>query len=756
MARFNYYLRLFEIWLLFPATWFFFYSLDSSKPGEKSDTVFYTSVKAPKGSTIDLFKGKTFMIRMHPTGNCFNPLQYEGKIKFIDSLNIRVSGVSEKDTVSFLAINLFKKNIVHTLPEIEFQSIAVDSATICDTTSHLLSYVPDKNVHTFTLNLPDARYWSHPDISPFKMWVLISVFLLLLIILVIVRPSHKYLFIITGLSCMFIGFYWWLGRDTASRLSIKNDTPLKGVVIYYDSIPEFVPEMCTLYHGNDSIFQTQVNLSMFPYYRININKDIAFIKNFGFNYGFGLISKNRNLNAIKPSEVITNDLNYNGRTSTWAIAGNDPYICLTTSTFITSLNKILFLRNSLFLFIAALLFIAGLLFKPMLSGLAVHKTLFISAFFAILFNSLLLWFFNSNKFQLEAEKRPANKFPVYDSLSIPEYMKKLGLYVQDQLPGRSSLIVSNNFIKYESFGQVPGNPFVYFGKDGWMFYIGENTDEMYENKHPLTDDELLKMKNLLVGREEWLKKRNIHYYLIFPRLPHFIYNEKIGPGLNVYTPKPKLSQLLEYLKKNTTLDVIDVEKPILDAKAGFKKNVYYSNDTHWTAFGAYFAYEAIINYIRKDFPNMPPAIPFDKIKWGEGYDDNADLAKLVCLSTVIKRHIYFPVNKRIGNFSHIRAPDYPEFRSMYPMQFCQSKDTLAPRLLMFRDSYANALIPYFATNFSRQGYLWTPFFYPTIIEKEKPNIVITEMSEKSIYELLNDIPPIDAIPNVTTQANAKH
>ncbi len=223
----------------------------------------------------------------------------------------------------------------------------------------------------------------------------------------------------------------------------------------------------------------------------------------------------------------------------------------------------------------------------------------------------------------------------------------------------------------------------------------------------------------------------------------------------VYNLKPKLVQLLEYLKQNTDLDIIDVETPIQDAKAKYKKSIYYSNDSHWTQFGAYFAYETIINYIHKDFPNMPSPIPFNKIKWGEGDDDNGDLAKLICLNTVIKRHIYVPVNKRIGDFHPIKAPDYPEFLSIYPMLFYQSKDTLAPKLIMFRDSYSNALIPYFATNFSRQGYLWTPVFYPTIIEKEKPDIVITELAERNIYELLKDTPPRDSVPPITVKANGK-
>ena len=76
------------------------------------------------------------------------------------------------------------------------------------------------------------------------------------------------------------------------------------------------------------------------------------------------------------------------------------------------------------------------------------------------------------------------------------------------------------------------------------------------------------------------------------------------------------------------------------------------------------------------------------------------------------------------------------------MVFYQGKTTDAPKLIMNRDSYSNFLIPYFAPHFSRQGYLWTPIFFPTIIQKEKPDIVITEMMERFLDDLLVENPPL--------------
>ncbi len=728
----------FLVWLLFPAVWFYFYVQDNPEPSTISDTLFYTSLKAPKGSEVDLFNGKTFMVGMHTTGAAFNKLEYQGKIKHVDSLNIKISGVSTKDTVLFLSVNLFKDNSVSTLPANQFQFLKPDSATLCANTRNILSYSPAQNTHTIAIHLNNPANWSTPNISHFKFWILITAFLITLIAIILLQPSFKYLTIVTILTTLILSFYWWIGKDIGSLLSIKNDTPLKEVVFYHNSIPVFLPNPHEFFKGPDKAFRTVSDLINQPYYRLSINRENQSIKNLSFNFSFGLISKSWNLNSINPSEIFANDIDYNYSTSEWKISGTDPYFSFITSDFISSNQKLLFLRKSFFLFISGLIFIVFLLLQPVLADIPLPKIILVSLFFAIIFNTLAFWLFNSRKLVLDAEKRLAFDSPSFDTLSMKEFGRRFGIYIQDQMPGRNNLITSNNYFKYELFGEVPGNPMVYFGKDNWMFYTGENVREIYENKHPLTDNELNKMKDVLVGRRDWLRKRNIRYYIFFPRIPHYIYNEKIGSGLNMYNPKPKLIVLLEYLKKNTDLDIIDVETPILEAKSKYHKNLYYPNDSHWTLFGAYFAYREIINHIKKDFPNMPAPISFDDITWLEADDNDADLAQLLDLNTVIKRHEYIPINHRVNAFNLLPTPNYPEFQSIRPMLFFSSNNTTAPKLLMNRDSYTNFLMPFFATNFSRQAYLWSPFFYPSIVEKEKPDIVITEMLERFIYDLLKD------------------
>ena len=49
---------------------------------------------------------------------------------------------------------------------------------------------------------------------------------------------------------------------------------------------------------------------------------------------------------------------------------------------------------------------------------------------------------------------------------------------------------------------------------------------------------------------------------------------------------------------------------------------------------------------------------------------------------------------------------------------------------MFRDSFANALIPFLSESFDRIVYVWQPDVHPQVVQIEKPDVVIHEIAER--------------------------
>jgi hypothetical protein len=75
-----------------------------------------------------------------------------------------------------------------------------------------------------------------------------------------------------------------------------------------------------------------------------------------------------------------------------------------------------------------------------------------------------------------------------------------------------------------------------------------------------------------------------------------------------------------------------------------------------------------------------------------------------------------------------------------------------PRLVMFRDSFASALIPFLSEHFSRAVYLWQYNFDPAVVESEHPDVVIEEWVGRKLnvqwpYDAVADLPRDEGITN---------
>ena len=67
-----------------------------------------------------------------------------------------------------------------------------------------------------------------------------------------------------------------------------------------------------------------------------------------------------------------------------------------------------------------------------------------------------------------------------------------------------------------------------------------------------------------------------------------------------------------------------------------------------------------------------------------------------------------------------------------------------PRAVIFRDSFGSAMIPYLSEHFSRAVYVWRNDFDPSLVEAERPDVVIQEWVGRHLYTAA----PYDAVAAV--------
>ena len=169
---------------------------------------------------------------------------------------------------------------------------------------------------------------------------------------------------------------------------------------------------------------------------------------------------------------------------------------------------------------------------------------------------------------------------------------------------------------------------------------------------------------------------------------------------------------------------VDVSKVL---KAHKKENIYYHTDHHWTTLGAYYAYQTLIDAMKLDSSKAP-----DLKAYAVTNEFNGTLSSTSGYEMGYEEPIYIYTSEDEGAGPQIVVNYVEEKRktaTLYDASKLKEKDKYAlflggnygtvdirttadttDRLLLFKDSYANCLIP-FLTPYYREIIVIDPRYY---------------------------------------------
>ncbi len=338
----------------------------------------------------------------------------------------------------------------------------------------------------------------------------------------------------------------------------------------------------------------------------------------------------------------------------------------------------------------------------------------------------------------DTEKRPLAEKPLARMHSLQQFPAKYTKYFGDHFGFRKLLFRWNALFHTYVLRASPLPDNVVFGKDGHLFLMRKGVVDQYRNLPIFSENELQLICERLEKRRRWLAEQGISYYLTVAPMASTIYPDKLP---DKYAPLPGrtsgLDQLIAALHERTGVSFIDMRAPLRAARA--VRDPYYTTDIHWNPWGAFVGYRTLMDRIARDHPAVgPPCLPEDYIVEPDT-NDQGDLALQMAINDKLTRVTYMMVPKqdfRARDLAEEELPASAFFK--YRPVFKQGPDPEAPKLLMFRDSFAVYLIPYLSEHFSRSVYVWSPVFIPDIVTREKPDIVVQELLEVFITDLSHD------------------
>jgi hypothetical protein len=282
---------------------------------------------------------------------------------------------------------------------------------------------------------------------------------------------------------------------------------------------------------------------------------------------------------------------------------------------------------------------------------------------------------------------------------------------------------------YRALGISPSDK-VLAGRDGWFYYADDYSLEDYRSLQPFREEELAQWKRVLEERQDWLAQRGAKLLLVLSCDKYVIYPEYLPTAIH-RAPRPyRMEELAEYLQKNSRVPVVSLKPALLAAKASDR--LYHRTDTHWNDRGAFIGYREILTRIGQQ------PLAYDPVeKTTEGWD----LARMMGLNDIIHEEDR-QLQPRAPRHAKVVEIDRPDPTWNVGRVALEVNNSALPRLVMFRDSFGSALVPFLAEHFRRSVFLWQYDFDPQVIEKEKPDWVILLITSRRMQWYRPENPPL--------------
>ena len=332
------------------------------------------------------------------------------------------------------------------------------------------------------------------------------------------------------------------------------------------------------------------------------------------------------------------------------------------------------------------------------------------------------------------EKRQLAKLPACptNAASFWQYPDQFKKYYGDRFGLRATLIHLHALVMYRLLHISPSDK-VLAGRDGWFYYADDYSLEDYRSQTPFTNAELERWRQVMEARQAWLARRGAKLLLVFACDKYVIYPEYMPTGYQRADTPYRLEQLVDYLRHHSNLELISLQVPLEVGKA--TDRLYHRTDTHWNDRGAFIGYREILAALR-----LPPQ-PLSDFTLFDQQTEGWDLARMMSLDRVISEENLQLIPRKPRRAAVVEQ-DRPDPLWNNGRVGLAVADPTLPRLVMFRDSFGSALVPFLAEHFKRSVFLWQYDFDPAVIEQEKPDYVVWLMTSRRLqwYEPVN--PPL--------------
>ncbi|MBQ1977076.1 MAG: hypothetical protein II227_06520, partial [Clostridia bacterium] len=273
-----------------------------------------------------------------------------------------------------------------------------------------------------------------------------------------------------------------------------------------------------------------------------------------------------------------------------------------------------------------------------------------------------------------------------------------------------------------------GSDQVIVGKDGFLFYNETTAD--YCGESLLTREEIDAIADSLKEMADKASSYGAKLVVAVAPNKNTVYGDCMPAAYRAVrdnAPDVSNMDLLYAALAQRGVLYADLRAPLADAE----NLTYHKRDTHWNGEGARIAYNAILDVLefsRDDFSAYPTV---------RTTDFPGDLDGMLYPGAGKTDDNYMPQYDFDSAFVYTSAGAAPMSMSL------STRGGGEGSLLIFRDSFGSALIPYFSASFRDVRYERAMPYRIDLLARNPADAVIIEIAERNIPLLLPDAAPTD-------------
>ncbi len=320
------------------------------------------------------------------------------------------------------------------------------------------------------------------------------------------------------------------------------------------------------------------------------------------------------------------------------------------------------------------------------------------------------------------EKRTLAEFPslIEDGKFNFNILEELGDYFNDHFAFRQQMVAADAQL-LDKFATSSVDS-VIRGTDGWLYYTSTVYD--YSGYNTMSERYAYNVAHTLAQTQAFVEANGAQFAYVVAPNKNSLYPEHMPYYLPVVDDENNMDVIRRQLN-SLGVNFVDLF-PVFEAQ---EEELYLHRDSHWNNKGALLAYNTIMDYLQIEHEDYADA-PYTKAKTEYG-----DLGNMLYgVAAEPEWNYYYDIEDLYTTKTPIQSVEDP---------FIQSENPSGEgSLLIYRDSFTNAMLPFFANEFASAVFnRGQPYAVEFNMSIYKPDVVIIEVGERGNF-VLGYQPPV--------------